>query len=106
MSTPKTLSRREVLTHAVGATAAGIALPYIMATRVKAAQSNKRVSPNDEIQVGIIGCGRRNGQLVIGKGGQGAPPPHARIVAVADFNKLRADQWARNYKADAYQDYR
>ena len=47
-------------------------------------------SPNDQIGVGIIGCGRRNGQLMIGKGGQGAPPAHARIVAVADFNLKRA----------------
>ena len=29
---------------------------------------------NERIGVGIIGCGRRNGQLVIGKGGQGKPP--------------------------------
>jgi predicted dehydrogenase len=44
--------------------------------------------------------------LVIGKGGQGKPPAHARIVAVADFNKVRAREWAKNYRAKAYQDYR
>ncbi len=62
--------------------------------------------PNEQIGVGIIGCGRRNGQLVIGKGGQGYLPAHARIVAVADFNLARAQQWARNYRAKAFQDYR
>jgi len=64
-------------------------------------------SPNEQIGIGIIGCGRRNGQLVIGKGGQGAPPPHARIVAVADFNLKRAQEWGRNYRTkNVYQDYR
>jgi predicted dehydrogenase len=77
-----------------------------MASRLKAAESGKAISPNDEIHVGIIGCGRRNGQLAIGKGGQGAPPARARTVAVADFNKVRADQWAKNYRAVPYQDYR
>jgi len=57
--------------------------------------------------VGIIGCGRRNGQLMIGKGGQGAPPAHARVVAVADFNLKRAQEWGRNYRTKkVYQDYR
>ena len=60
----------------------------------------------NEIGVGIIGCGRRNGQLAIGKGGQGAPPKYARIIAVADFNMRRADMWAKHYKGQAYQDYR
>ncbi|MBN1851883.1 MAG: Gfo/Idh/MocA family oxidoreductase [Pirellulales bacterium] len=64
-------------------------------------------SPNEQIGVGIIGCGRRNGQLAIGKGGQGALPPHARIVAVADFNLKRAQEWGRNYRTKkVYQDYR
>jgi predicted dehydrogenase len=55
--------------------------------------------------VGIIGCGRRNGQLVIGKGGQGKLPPTARIVAVADVNQKRAGQWADKYKCPAFTDY-
>jgi len=116
MSTRKTVSRRRLLGRALGAAAAGIGLPHFIACRPQAGPPGqpvspkptpaKRVSPNEEIQVGIIGCGRRNGQLVIGKGGQGAPPPHARIVAVADFNMARAEQWARNYRAKAYHDYR
>jgi predicted dehydrogenase len=63
-------------------------------------------SPNELIGVGIIGCGRRNAQLQVGRGGQGKPPEEVRIVAVADFNKTRADQWAAKYNCPAYQDYR
>ena len=99
MSTQRRFSRRRLLGRAVGTAAAGFALPHIIGCSPGTAPAGRRsvrVSPNDQIDVGIIGCGRRNGQLVIGKGGQGAPPPHARIVAVADFNlKLRADQWAQ-----------
>ena len=63
-------------------------------------------SPNEQVGVGIIGCGRRNAQLQVGRGGQGKPPEIARIVAVADFNKSRADQWASKYGCPAFQDYR
>ena len=104
--TSNKISRRRVLGHALGAGAAGIVLPHFIAARAVAASSGKHVSPNDQIGVGIIGCGRRNGQLAIGKGGQGKLPAHARIVAVADFNMVRAKEWAKNYRAKAYQDYR
>jgi len=64
-------------------------------------------SPNEQIGIGIIGCGRRNGQLIAGIGGQGAPPAHARIVAVADYNLKRADRWGRVHGVrKQYQDYR
>ena len=92
------ISRRRILGGALGAAAAGIVLPQIV--------SGLAPSANGQIAVGIIGCGRRNGQLAIGKGGQGAPPAHARIVAVADLNLKRAEQWAKNYRCQAYQDYR
>jgi hypothetical protein len=114
MSGNERLSRRRLLGQAFGA-AAAVSIsgcpgpgrtpppspPPPQPTAKKAASS-----PNDQIGVGIIGCGRRNGQLVIGKGGQGQPPEHARIVACADFNMMRAQQWARNYRAKAYHDYR
>jgi predicted dehydrogenase len=106
MSTERAISRRQVLGQALSTAATGIMLPHFIAGRSWAAPSGKPGSPNEEIHVGIIGCGRRNGQLMIGMGGQGAPPPNARIVAVADFYKLRADQWAKNHRATAYQDYR
>ena len=64
-------------------------------------------SPNEQIGIGIIGCGRRNGQLMAGIGGQGAPPEHARIVAVADYNLKRAERWGRVHGTrKIYQDYR
>ena len=63
------ISRRRVLGCALGAAAAGVALPQIV--------SGLAPSANGQIAVGIIGCGRRNGQLAIGKGGQGAPPAQA-----------------------------
>jgi predicted dehydrogenase len=89
----------------LGAAAAGIALPALSCRR-ESATSPIRSSPNSQIGVGIIGCGRRNGQLILGKGGQGKPPGYARIVAVADLNQRRADQWAGKYRCPAFQDYR
>ena len=100
------ISRRRLLGQALGAAAAGIALPTFISCRPGAGLNEQKTGPNDQIGVGIIGCGRRNGQLVIGKGGQGKPPEYARIVAVADFNKRRADAWAKYYHCPAFQDYR
>ncbi|MDD4267477.1 MAG: Gfo/Idh/MocA family oxidoreductase [Pirellulales bacterium] len=114
MTTSRRISRRRML----GATLGGISLPAFFSCQKAApprlagppgrpgSEPDPEPGPNEQIGVGIIGCGRRNGQLVIGKGGQGAPPAHARIVAVADFNPLRAAEWARNYRAKAYSDYR
>ncbi len=117
MSVNDKLTRRRLLGQALGA--AAISLSGCPAPKQPvppsqpapppqpAPQATKSTpSPNEQITIGIIGCGRRNGQLVIGKGGQGEPPPHARIVACADFNIARAEQWARNYRAKAYHDYR
>ncbi|MGQ9574634.1 MAG: Gfo/Idh/MocA family protein [Thermoguttaceae bacterium] len=101
MANSKKISRRQMLKEALRAAAAAAALPPC-AWLVPASA----FGANGQIGVGIIGCGRRNGQLAIGKGGQGAPPPHARIVAVADVNLKRAAEWARNHRCAAYQDYR
>jgi predicted dehydrogenase len=89
-----------MLGQSLGATVAGIAGPscaLFLPSSVWGA--------NDQIGVGVIGCGRRNAQLQVGRGGQGKPPKYARIVAVADFNQKRADQWAGKHKCPAYQDY-
>jgi len=101
MTVERRISRRRMLRQAVGTAAAAVALPHCPWFLPASA-----FGANDQIGVGIIGCGRRNGQLVIGKGGQGAPPAHARIVAVADLNLKRAAEWAKNYRCKSYQDYR
>lgn len=113
--TEKRISRRRVLAQGLSA-AAGLAVPLFVCRRAArgaehAAGRSTRSSapspgPNEQITVGIIGCGRRNGQLVTGKGGQGSLPNNARIVAVADVNLKRAQQWGERYKCPAYQDYR
>jgi len=110
------ISRRRLLRRALGAAAAGSALPLFASCRkeptsgpsdakVTPGKRKKIPGPNDRIGVGIIGCGRRSGQLVVGKGGQKKPPKDIRIVGVADLNKRRADQWAAKHKCSAYQDY-
>ncbi len=117
MSHRKT-ARRDILRQVAGATLALPAylscsgrsreVPTSTATpKSTSAQEKLARSPNEQIGVGIIGCGRRNGQLVIGKGGQGAPPAHTRIVAVADYNLKRAQRWGRIHRTKKiYQDYR
>jgi predicted dehydrogenase len=112
----KKISRRRMIRQGLGAAAAGIATPMFIACKpatgpgpgqpVSAGESGKIPAANDEIGVGIIGCGRRNSQLQTGLGGQGAPPAEARIVACCDYNLVRAQQWAKTYKAEAYRDYR
>jgi predicted dehydrogenase len=107
------ISRRRLLGQTVGVALAGMALPSCREDEPAGKQTKPRAhaveqasARNNEISVGIIGCGRRNGQLAIGKGGQGEPPKYARIVAVADLNTRRADEWAKHYRCQAYQDYR
>ncbi|MFH1918431.1 MAG: Gfo/Idh/MocA family oxidoreductase [Planctomycetota bacterium] len=118
MAASRKITRRRLLRHGLGAAAAGISLPLFISCPKPTppepgpiepdatGEAEKSPGPNDQIGVGIIGCGRRNSQLQVGKGGQGAPPKEARIVAVADFNLTRAAQWAKTYKAEPYQDYR
>jgi predicted dehydrogenase len=102
MTVGRKISRRRLLGQAAGTALAGIVLPGCHSSR----QEPPTPSPNEQIGVGIIGCGRRNAQLQVGRGGQGKQPVEARIVAVADFNKTRADQWAAKYNCPAHQDYR
>lgn len=106
------ISRRRLLGQAVGAATAGIVLPRALAAQGTPPASaplvikKSPVSPNDQIGVGIIGCGRRNSQLAVGVGGQGAPPKNARIVAVADLNTRRAAAWGTYHKCPHFDDYR
>lgn len=108
----RSISRRRLLERAVGVAAAGAAWPRAFASEQGSAASaplivkKTAVSPNDQIGVGIIGCGRRNSQLAVGVGGQGAPPKYARIVAVADLNLRRAASWGAYHKCPHFGDYR
>ncbi|HID74810.1 MAG TPA: Gfo/Idh/MocA family oxidoreductase [Planctomycetaceae bacterium] len=120
MSKSKKISRRRLLRQATGVAVGGLLLPGCnrppqeMAQEVAAANvPAPAVVPaetrgaNEQVGVGVIGCGRRNGQLaILGKGGQGKMPPYARIVAVADVNTRRAGQWAERYQCPAFGDYR
>ncbi len=115
MTDSRKISRRRLLGQTVGAALAGAALTGCRPNEPTVPPQPKKPSPqavktasapNNEISVGIIGCGRRNGQLAIGKGGQGEPPKNMRIIAVADVNVRRADAWAKYHKCQGYQDYR
>ena len=115
MTDSRKISRRRLLGQTVGAALAGAALAGCRPDESAVPPQPKKPSPqavktasapNNEISVGIIGCGRRNGQLAIGKGGQGEPPQNMRIIAVADVNVRRADAWAKYHKCQGYQDYR
>ncbi len=113
----KKISRRGALKRGLGAAAAAGGLPWLLSCRrtepppppaVDAPQvvPQGAAGANDRIGVGIIGCGRRNAQLQVGRGDQGKPPKEARIVAVADLNLRRANQWADRHQCPAFQDYR
>ncbi len=114
----KKISRRRMLRQGLGAAAVGFATPMFISCKpdagpepgagrpAPAGGAEKIPAANDQITVGIIGCGRRNSQLQTGLGHQGAPPAEARIVAVSDYNLTRAKQWAKHYNAEPYQDYR
>lgn len=112
MSANQEFSRRRVLKNALAATVTGMTLPAFVSCEKKTpedpdvAHDERTPGPNDQIGLGIIGCGRRNAQLQTGRGDQGKPPTATRIVAVADLNLTRAQQWAEKHKAVAYQDYR
>src|SRR5437016_5957605 len=56
----------------------------------------------DLITFGLIGCGRvapRHAQSI-------GELPEARLVAVADVVRSRAERFAKEYGAEPYQDYR
>jgi len=108
MTIAKEISRRRLLRQGLGAAAAGIAMPLFISCGKDPDSDDddgKTPGPNDQIGVGSIGCGRRNAQLITGRGGQGKLPAEARIVAVADLNLRRAEEWAARHKCPAHQQY-
>lgn len=101
MKKTSTVSRRHFLRHAATATAAGVALPYFVPSGVLAA--NGQPGANDRINLGVIGMGRRAGDLVR----EAARLTDARLMAFADLNLQRAKaESAKNNNCFACQDYR
>jgi len=90
-------SRRSFLQRSLtGAAAAGLA-PNFVPARVLAASGSP--APSDRVGIGYIGVGRRGNQLM-------RLPPAGRIVAVADFDRTRAETTAAARKCRAHTDYR
>lgn len=89
-------SRRTFLQRAV-TTSAVVGAPYVLRPGILRGASG--VGPNDRIGVGLIGAGRRAGQLT-------GLPSDARIVAVSDCNLPAAEAMAAKFQCPAYHDYR
>lgn len=111
MANFKNISRRKMMGHSLGAAAVGMTLTGCPKSGPEPGPTpgpapRRGPGPNEKIGVGIIGCGRRNGQLQVGRGGQGEPPEDIQIVAVSDINLPRAEQWGEKYGCPAFQDYR
>ncbi len=94
-----TAGRRPTRRQFLAAAAATVAAPYFVPA--------KAFGANDRVNIGYIGCGRRAGGL------QGIPGD-AHVVALADVNKRRLEEWAKGRLGREYgitedrlfQDYR
>jgi len=93
------ITRRQFLKGSALA-ASSVALPYFIPSGVLAA--NGQPGANDRIGVGVIGAGRRMGDLLR----ESAKLPQAQLVAFADVNLDRARTEASKHNAFACQDYR
>ncbi|MBI5384104.1 MAG: Gfo/Idh/MocA family oxidoreductase [Verrucomicrobia bacterium] len=101
MNTTSQLSRRRFLRQASTAAAAGVALPTLIPSGVLAA--NGQPGANDRINLGVIGMGRRAGDLVR----EAARLTDARLMAFADLDLNRAKaEAAKNNNCFTCQDYR
>jgi predicted dehydrogenase len=95
------MTRRQFLRRGGGVTAAaGLALPHLIPARAWGADATP--APSERIGIGIIGMGRQAGDLLRVLLGL----PEARLVAVADVYRKRAEETASKHGATAYQDYR
>lgn len=82
---------------------AAIAAPMVLSARVLARGANY-VSPNEKVNIGLIGCGRRCRSVVSG----GMEYPEFQMVAVADCFEPQTRGILNHYKANwnAYTDFR
>ncbi len=97
MTHSKRINRRDFLTRSVAAAGAGAVAPLILPSTARAASGRR--GPNDKINVGYIGVGRRAGQLM-------DLPQGMQIVAISDVNTRRLDRVAGDNDWRTYQDYR
>jgi predicted dehydrogenase len=94
------LGRRRFLRQGLALGASTLALPTWIPARARAAEG--RPGANDRIGIGFIGMGRQATALLA----ELNRLPEARVVAVADVNRERAEEIATRHQAVAYQDYR
>ncbi len=94
---PQKESRRGFLKKSTTLAAAGCCAPMFVPNYVFSAPG--KPGPNDRIQIGFIGAGRRARQLM-------GMPPDAQIVAVSDVNKIRMEETASDKGWKKFQDYR
>ena len=99
MKTPTTISRRQFLKQNALA-ASAVAFPCLIPSGVLAADGQP--GANDKVGIGVIGIGRRAGELLRER----AASTRARLVAFADVNLDRARENAAKHNAFACQDYR
>lgn len=93
------LSRRKFLGQC-GAAGFGVAMPQVIPSGILRAAGQP--GPNRQIGIGFIGVGRQGGGLA----GEIKRSPLARIVAVCDVYRSRAESSAKALKAEPYTDYR
>jgi predicted dehydrogenase len=94
MTKPIHLSRRQLLVEGVAA----FALPLLVPSQVLG--KPRRPGANDRIRLGFIGVGRRGQQLLE------AMPEGAKVVAVCDVYRPRAEVVGAKYHAKAVHDFR
>jgi predicted dehydrogenase len=101
MKANSTLSRRQFLNRGAAAALAGAVVPSFIPSGILAAPG--KPGANDRIGVGVIGMGRRAGELLGDKAGFS----QAQLVGFADVNINRAKENAAKYgNGFACQDYR
>lgn len=98
MSRVTNSGRRHFLGRSVQTVAAVATAPWFVAASAALAGPH-RVAPSDQFGIAYIGAGRRANQLT-------GLPPGGRIVAVADVDLGRAEEFAAKHSCRAYQDYR
>ena len=90
-------SRRRFLSAGLQLAAVAVGAPQIVSATALAARG--QVAPSDQVRIGYIGAGRCANQLT-------GLPPAGRIVAVADLDLGRAEEFATKQSCRVCRDYR